>query len=152
MVSMFGSREWVDAGGLLSYGASLPGLYRRASGPLSQVCCEATARDAMMMNYKVFFITDANATLTDAEHGGTLSAMARTFCDVWVTQPAVPADRSDAGCDDQVAIRRTCIRLARYRGCGIRGKAATDSDGRRPPIPIESGHRIRTKAATLLIG
>jgi hypothetical protein len=36
--------------------------------------------------------------------------------------------------------------------CGIRGKAATDSDGRRPPIPIESGHPIRTKAATLLIG
>jgi len=27
-----------------------------------------------------------------------------------------------------------------------------DSDGRRPPIPIESGHPIRTKAATLLIG
>ena len=27
------------------------------SGTLSQVCCEATARDAMMMNYKVFFIT-----------------------------------------------------------------------------------------------
>ncbi|MET4324183.1 hypothetical protein ABIC02_007975, partial [Bradyrhizobium sp. RT5a] len=36
--------------------------------------------------------------------------------------------------------------------CGIRGKAATDSDGRRPPIPIESGHPIRTNAATLLIG
>jgi nicotinamidase-related amidase len=25
------------------------------SGTVSQVCCEATARDAMMMNYKVFF-------------------------------------------------------------------------------------------------
>ena len=37
-------------------------------------------------------------------------------------------------------------------GCGIRGKAATDSDGTRPPIPIESGHPIRTKAATLLMG
>jgi hypothetical protein len=36
--------------------------------------------------------------------------------------------------------------------CGIRGKAATDSDGRRPSIPIESDHPIRTKAATLLIG
>jgi len=52
------------------------------SGTVSQVCCEATARDAMMMNYKVFFITDACATLTDAEHSGTLSAMAHTFCDV----------------------------------------------------------------------
>jgi ureidoacrylate peracid hydrolase len=56
------------------------------SGTLSQVCCEATARDAMMMNYKVFFITDACATLTDAEHGGTLTAMAHTFCDVRDTQ------------------------------------------------------------------
>ena len=56
------------------------------SGTVSQVCCEATARDAMMMNYKVFFITDACATLTDAEHGGTLSAMAHTFCDVRDTQ------------------------------------------------------------------
>lgn len=56
------------------------------SGTLSQVCCEATARDAMMMNYKVFFVTDACATLTDAEHGGTLSAMAHVFCDVRETQ------------------------------------------------------------------
>jgi hypothetical protein len=36
--------------------------------------------------------------------------------------------------------------------CGFRGNAATDSDGKRPPNPIESGHLIRTKAATLLIG
>ena len=56
------------------------------SGTVSQVCCEATARDAMMMNYKVFFITDACATLTDAEHAGTLSAMAHIFCDVRDTQ------------------------------------------------------------------
>jgi ureidoacrylate peracid hydrolase len=40
----------------------------------------------MMMNYKVFFITDACATLTDGEHGGTLSAMAHVFCDVRDTQ------------------------------------------------------------------
>jgi len=31
MVSMFGAREFADAGGLLSYGASLPGMYRRAA-------------------------------------------------------------------------------------------------------------------------
>jgi ureidoacrylate peracid hydrolase len=56
------------------------------SGTLSQVCCDSTARDAMMMNYKVFFIADASATLTDAEQVGTLSAMAHTFCDVRDTQ------------------------------------------------------------------
>lgn len=52
------------------------------SGTASQVCCESTARDAMMMNYKVFFLADANATFTDAEHNATLSAMAHGFCDV----------------------------------------------------------------------
>jgi ureidoacrylate peracid hydrolase len=56
------------------------------SGTQSHICCEATARDAMMMNYKVFFVTDACAALTDTEHGGTLSAMAHAFCDVRDTQ------------------------------------------------------------------
>jgi ureidoacrylate peracid hydrolase len=52
------------------------------TGTASQVCCESTARDAMMMNYKVFFVADGNATFTDAEHNATLTAMAYTFCDV----------------------------------------------------------------------
>jgi ureidoacrylate peracid hydrolase len=56
------------------------------SGTVSQVCCDSTARDAMMMNYKVFFIADASATLTDAEQSSTLSAMAHIFCDVRDTQ------------------------------------------------------------------
>ena len=52
------------------------------TGTASQVCCESTARDAMMLNYKVFFVADGNATFTDDEHAATLSAMAYTFCDV----------------------------------------------------------------------
>jgi ureidoacrylate peracid hydrolase len=52
------------------------------TGTASQVCCESTARDAMMLNYKVFFVADGNATFTDEEHDATLSAMALTFCDV----------------------------------------------------------------------
>jgi ureidoacrylate peracid hydrolase len=52
------------------------------TGTASQVCCESTARDAMMLNYKVFFIADGNATFNDEEHNATLSAMAHTFCDV----------------------------------------------------------------------
>jgi ureidoacrylate peracid hydrolase len=35
-----------------------------------------------MLNYKVFFVADGNATFTDEEHNATLSAMAYTFCDV----------------------------------------------------------------------
>lgn len=52
------------------------------TGTASQVCCESTARDAMMLNYKVFFVADGNATFTDEEHNATLTAMAYTFCDV----------------------------------------------------------------------
>lgn len=49
------------------------------TGTASQVCSGSTARDAMMLNSKVFFIADANATFTDDEHNATLSAMALTF-------------------------------------------------------------------------
>ena len=59
------------------------------TGTASQVCCESTARDAMMLNYKVFFVADGNATFTDEEHNATLSAMAHTFCDVRGTDEIV---------------------------------------------------------------
>jgi ureidoacrylate peracid hydrolase len=52
------------------------------TGTATQVCCESTARDAMMLNYKVFFVADGNATFNDDEHNATLSAMAHAFCDV----------------------------------------------------------------------
>jgi ureidoacrylate peracid hydrolase len=42
----------------------------------------------MMLNYKVFFVADGNATFTDEEHNATLSAMAYTFCDV-IESPAL---------------------------------------------------------------
>jgi ureidoacrylate peracid hydrolase len=72
------------------------------TGTASQVCCESTARDAMMLNYKVFFVEDGNATFNDEEHNATLSAMAHTFCDVIDSaalialieqSPAVPQSR-----------------------------------------------------------
>jgi ureidoacrylate peracid hydrolase len=47
----------------------------------TQASCESTARDAMMLNYKVFFVEDGNATFTDEEHNSTLSDMGHTFCD-----------------------------------------------------------------------
>jgi ureidoacrylate peracid hydrolase len=59
------------------------------TGTASQVCCESTARDAMMLNYKVFFIADGNATFNDDEHNATLSAMAHTFCDVVDTETMI---------------------------------------------------------------
>ncbi len=52
------------------------------SGTLSNVCCESSARDAMMLNYKLVFVSDANAALTDAEHNATLNSIIRVFGDV----------------------------------------------------------------------
>jgi ureidoacrylate peracid hydrolase len=59
------------------------------TGTVTNVCCESTARDAAMLNYKVFFVSDANAALTDAEHSATLSDMASTFADVCSTNEMV---------------------------------------------------------------
>ena len=64
------------------------------TGTATQVCCESTARDAMMLNYKVFFIADGNATFNDDEHNATLSAMAHAFCDVIDTDRMVGDDRT----------------------------------------------------------
>ena len=59
------------------------------TGTATNVCCESTARDAMMMNYKVIFVADGCATFTDAEHNGTLGNMRAIFADVRTTAEVV---------------------------------------------------------------
>ncbi len=56
------------------------------TGTLTNVCCESTARDAMQRNYRVIFVADGNAALTDAEHNATLANMAMLFADVMTTE------------------------------------------------------------------
>jgi ureidoacrylate peracid hydrolase len=59
------------------------------TGTATNVCCESTARDAMQMNYKVIFVADGNAALTDAEHNATLNNMVTLFADVMSTEELV---------------------------------------------------------------
>jgi ureidoacrylate peracid hydrolase len=59
------------------------------TGTLTNVCCESTARDAMMLNYKVIFLSDANAANSDAEHNATLATVLRVFGDVVSTDEAI---------------------------------------------------------------
>jgi ureidoacrylate peracid hydrolase len=59
------------------------------TGTVTNVCCESTARDAMMMNYKVVFVSDGNAAFTDEEHNASLSSMAILFADVMSTDETV---------------------------------------------------------------
>jgi len=42
-----------------------------------------------MLNYRVVFVADANATLTDVEHNATLTAMLRVFGEVATTDETV---------------------------------------------------------------
>ena len=52
------------------------------AGTVSNTCCESTARDAMMLNYRTLFLADANAARTDTEHQTTLGNMLQVFADV----------------------------------------------------------------------
>lgn len=42
------------------------------TGTVTNCCCETTARDAVMRGFKNFFLSDACAALTDAEHNAAL--------------------------------------------------------------------------------
>jgi ureidoacrylate peracid hydrolase len=51
-------------------------------GVISNCCCESTARDASMLGYRTFFISDATAGLSDEEHNAALLSMRTIFADV----------------------------------------------------------------------
>ena len=59
------------------------------TGTATNVCCEFTARDAMMMNYKTIFVSDGTATFNDDEHNATLGIMLAMFADVMTTEEVV---------------------------------------------------------------
>ncbi|GIL03030.1 MAG: hydrolase [Alphaproteobacteria bacterium] len=59
------------------------------AGTLTDVCCECTARDAMMLNYRVTVVEDANAAGTDEDHLRGLTTVARLFADVATTDEVV---------------------------------------------------------------
>ena len=51
-------------------------------GTATNVCCESSARDAMMLNFKVVMVHDVLATYTDEEHNATLRTFYSIFGDV----------------------------------------------------------------------
>jgi ureidoacrylate peracid hydrolase len=52
------------------------------AGTKTNVCCECTARDAMMLDFKVVMLSDCTAALSDEEHLATLENMIQQFGDV----------------------------------------------------------------------
>jgi ureidoacrylate peracid hydrolase len=55
------------------------------AGVATNVCCESTARDAMMRGFRTVMVSDANASFTEAEHEGALLNFITYFGDVQST-------------------------------------------------------------------
>jgi ureidoacrylate peracid hydrolase len=58
-------------------------------GTATEVCCESSARDAMMLNFNVTMVPDALATYADEVHGATLRAFYSIFGDVQTVDEAI---------------------------------------------------------------
>jgi nicotinamidase-related amidase len=59
------------------------------AGTATNVCCESTARDAMMLNFKTVMVSDALAARSDEIHAASLNAFYSNFGDVQTAAEAL---------------------------------------------------------------
>ena len=59
------------------------------AGTATNMCSESTARDAMMLDYKVVMVLDANAARYDEDHLAGLTSFYQSFGDVRTTDDAI---------------------------------------------------------------
>jgi nicotinamidase-related amidase len=71
------------------------------AGTATNVCCESSARDAMMLNFKVAMVSDALATYSDEAHAASLLTFYGIFGDVLTVDEAI------AGLGAEGELRRT---------------------------------------------
>src|SRR5256885_16126071 len=71
--------------------------YVLITGTVTNVCCESSARDAMMLNFRTVMVSDGNAAMTDAEHSATLATFYAIFGDVMDTDFLVGCLERNAG-------------------------------------------------------
>ena len=55
------------------------------TGTVTNICCESTARDAMMRNFRTIMVTDGNAAMSDEMHNASLIAFYVRFGDIMST-------------------------------------------------------------------
>ena len=56
------------------------------TGVMTNCCCETTARDAFVKDYRVFFVSDATATVNDELHIASLKNLAFGFAHIVSTE------------------------------------------------------------------
>ena len=66
------------------------------TGTLTNVCCESSARDAMMRNFNVIMVPEGNASYTDAIHNASLTSLSITFADIMTVDEVLDAFQSPA--------------------------------------------------------
>lgn len=66
------------------------------AGTVTNTCCESSARDAMMLNFKTVMVADANAANNDQEHNAALIAFYLIFGDVMTTDELIGCFRRNA--------------------------------------------------------
>ena len=59
------------------------------TGTVTSVCCESSARDAMMLNFRTVMVSDGCAAMTDEEHAASLVAFYLQFGDVLTVDECV---------------------------------------------------------------
>ncbi|MDA0238653.1 MAG: cysteine hydrolase [Proteobacteria bacterium] len=59
------------------------------TGTVTNVCCESTARDAMMRGFRTIMVSDGNAANTDEAHQAALAGFISTFGDVQTTDQVI---------------------------------------------------------------
>jgi ureidoacrylate peracid hydrolase len=67
------------------------------TGTVTNVCCESTARDAMMLNLRTIMVSDGNAAVTDEDHNASLCAFYLSFGDVMTTDEVIACLTRNAG-------------------------------------------------------
>lgn len=59
------------------------------TGTATNMCCESAARDAMMLDYKVIMVSDANAARYEEDHLAGLTSFYQSFGDVRTTEEVI---------------------------------------------------------------
>jgi nicotinamidase-related amidase len=59
------------------------------TGTVTNVCCESSARDAMMLNFRTVMVSDGCAAVTDGEHAASLIAFHLQFGDVLTVEECI---------------------------------------------------------------
>lgn len=59
------------------------------AGTKTNICCESTARDAMMLDFKTIMVSDATAALSPEEHRSALENVIQQFGDVMSTDEII---------------------------------------------------------------